>query len=38
MNDLKKFSKTLLEREDFYNHLNMEHNTDTDYTHVKRVC
>ena len=39
MDDWKKFNQTLLpEKEDFYSHLNMEDITDTDYTHVKRVC
>ena len=28
----------LVEKEDFYSHLNMEHITDADYTHGKRVC
>ena len=29
---------SLREKEDFYSHLNMEHITDVDNTHVKRVC
>ena len=29
---------SLPEKEDFYNHLNMEDITDADYTHTKRVC
>ena len=34
----ENFNETsLLEKEDFYSHLNMEHITDTDYTHPKRV-
>ena len=39
MNGWKKFNETWLpEKEDFFSHLNMENITDTDYTHVKRVC
>ena len=39
MDDWKKFSETsLLEKEDFYSHLNMEDITDVDYTHTKLVC
>ena len=39
MDDSEKFNETsLLEKEDFYSHLNMEDITDADYTHVKRVC
>ena len=39
MNDWEKFKDTsLLEEEDFYNHLKMEDITDTDYSHAKRVC
>ena len=30
--------KPLLEKEDFYSHLNMEDVTDADYGHTKRVC
>ena len=38
MDDLEKFNKTpLLEKEDFYGHLNIEDITDADYTHTKRV-
>ena len=29
---------SLLEKEDFYSHLNMEDITDADYAHGKRVC
>ena len=29
--------KPLPEKEDFYNHLNMEDITDVDYAHIKRV-
>ena len=37
--DWEKFNETsLLEKEDFYSHLNMEDVTDADYTHAKRVC
>ena len=39
MHDWEKFISTSLpENKDFYSHLNMEDITDTDYTHVKRVC
>ena len=39
IDDLEKFNETLPhEKEDFYSHLNMEDNTDTDYEHTKRVC
>ena len=34
----ENFNETSLpEKEDFYSHLNMEHITDTDHTHPKRV-
>ena len=37
--DWEKFNETsLLEKEDFYSHLNMEDITDADYVHPKRVC
>ena len=29
---------SLIEKEDFYSHLNMEDITDADYTYAKRVC
>ena len=36
MNDWEKFNETLLlEKENFYNHLNMKDITDDDYTHAK---
>ena len=39
MDDWEKFNETsLLEKEDFYSHLNMEDITDADYAHAKRVC
>ena len=39
MDDWKNFSETsLLEKEDFYSHLNMKDITDADYTHTKLVC
>ena len=39
MDNWEKFNETSLpEKEDFYNHLNMEDITDGDYTHTKRVC
>ena len=38
MDDWEKFNETLLEKEDFYSHLNMEDITDADYAHSKRVC
>ena len=39
MDDWEKLNKTLLlEKEDFYSHLNMEDITDADYAHAKRVC
>ena len=35
----KKFNETSLpEKEDFYSHLNMEDDTDADYTNAERVC
>ena len=34
----EKFNETLPEKDDFYNHLNMEDITDADYVHAKRVC
>ena len=38
MDDWKKFNETsLLAKEDFYSHLNMEDATDADYTHRKKV-
>ena len=38
MDNWEKYNKTLLpEKEDFYSHLNMQDNTDADYTHAKRV-
>ena len=37
--DWEKFNATsLLEKEDFYSHVNMEDITDADYEHAKRVC
>ena len=39
MNDWEKFNETsLLEKEDFYSHLNMEDITDVDYALAERVC
>ena len=39
MNDQEKLSETSLpEKEDFYNHLNMDDITNADYVHTKRVC
>ena len=39
MDDWEKFNKIqLLEKEDFYSHLNMEDITDADDVHAKRVC
>ena len=39
MDDWEKFNETsLLEKEDFYSHLNMEDITDADYVHAKNVC
>ena len=39
MDDREKFNETsLLEKENFYSHLNMEDITDADYAHVKRFC
>ena len=39
MDDHEKFNETSLpEKEDFYSHLNMEHITDADYAHAKKVC
>ena len=36
---LKKFNETsLLAKEDFYSHLNMEDITHADYAHTKSVC
>ena len=39
MDNWKKLNKTsLLEKEDFYIHLNIQDSTDADYAHAKRVC
>ena len=39
MDDWEKISETaLLEKEDFYRHLNMEDISDVDYVHAKAVC
>ena len=39
MDEWEKFNETLLlEKEDFYNPLNMEDITDADYARAKRVC
>ena len=39
MDDWKNLYETSLhEKEDFYSHLNMKDITDTDCTHVERVC
>ena len=39
MDDWEKLNATsLLEKEDFYSHVNMEDITDADYEHAKRVC
>ena len=39
MDDWEKFNETsLLEKEDFYSHLNMEDITGADYAHGKRGC
>ena len=39
MDDWQKFNETsLLEKKDFYSHLNMQNITATDYVHPKRVC
>ena len=39
INDWEKFNETLLlEKEDFYSHLNMEDITDANYTHTNGVC
>ena len=38
MDGCEKFNETSLpEKEDFYSNLNMEHVTDADYRHRKRV-
>ena len=38
MDDWEKLNETsLLEKENFYRHLNMENFADADYTHAKRV-
>ena len=38
MDDREKFNETTLsEKEEFYNCLNMEDITDTDYLHAKRI-
>ena len=37
--DWEKFNETLLlEKEDFYSHLNMDDIADAEYAHAKRVC
>ena len=39
MDDWERFIETSLpEKENIYTHLNMEYNTDADYTHAKKVC
>ena len=39
MDDWEKFNETsLLEKEEFYNNLNMEDIKDADYMQAKRVC
>ena len=39
MDDWEKFDEaSILEKEDFYSHLNMEDINDADYTHTKRIC
>ena len=39
MDDWEKFNKTSLrEKKYFYSQLNMEDNTDADYTYTKTVC
>ena len=39
MDNWEKFNEALLpEKEDFYSHFNMEHITDADCAHAKRVC
>ena len=39
MDDWEKFNETTLpEKEEFYSNLNMEHITDADYMHAKKVC
>ena len=39
INDWEKFNETSLpEKKDFFSDLNMDHITNTDNTHVKRVC
>ena len=39
MDNYEKLNETLLlEKGDFYSHLNMEDKTDADYIQAKRVC
>ena len=39
IDDWEKFSETsILEKEDWYSHLNMEFITDADYARTKRLC
>ena len=39
MDDWEKLNETSLpEKENFYNHINMEDINDADYVHAKRVC
>ena len=39
MHDWEKFNETsVLQKEDFYSHLNMEDISDADSTQAKRVC
>ena len=38
MDDWGKFNETLPEKEDFYNHSDMDDITDADYARAKRVC
>ena len=39
MDEWEKFDETKLpQKEEFYSNLNMEHITDADHIHAKRVC
>ena len=39
MDDREKFNEiSPPKKEDFYSHLNIEHITDADYAHAKRIC
>ena len=38
MDDREKFNEISPPKKEFYSHLNIEHITDADYAHAKRIC